>query len=128
LVFISRRKGLQKLLENALEILEKEKEIEVFSILNFRPEGPAPLACFFSPIPKPKGPAALSAREPRYGLAQPKPQAASPPAALPFSSLCVAATPGPLVGVVVVFFLLLVSQSDTVPTRHRRVRPCHGTP
>jgi hypothetical protein len=48
LVFISRRKGLQKLLENALEILEKEKEIEVFSILNFRPEGPAPLACFFS--------------------------------------------------------------------------------
>jgi hypothetical protein len=76
LIFISRRKGLQKLLQNALEILEQEKEIEVFSILNFRPEGPAPLACFFSPIPKPREPAALSAREPRNGPAQLKLQAA----------------------------------------------------
>jgi hypothetical protein len=52
LVFILTRKGLQKLLENALEILEKEKEKEVFSILNFRPEGLAPLACFFLPNPE----------------------------------------------------------------------------
>jgi hypothetical protein len=51
--FISRRKGLQILLENAFEILEKEKKIEVFSILNFRPKGPAPLACFFSQSRKP---------------------------------------------------------------------------
>jgi hypothetical protein len=49
-------KDYKKLLENALEILEKEKEKEVFSILNFWPEGPASLACFFLPIPKPSEP------------------------------------------------------------------------
>jgi hypothetical protein len=39
LVLITRRKGFQKLFENAFEILEKEKEIEIFFLLNFRPEG-----------------------------------------------------------------------------------------
>jgi hypothetical protein len=70
LVFISRRKGLQKLLENALEILEKEKEKEVFSILNFRPEGPAPLACFFSQPRSPVSRSAPSAREPSFSPAR----------------------------------------------------------
>jgi hypothetical protein len=31
LVFITRRKGFQKIFENAFEILEKEKEIEIDS-------------------------------------------------------------------------------------------------
>jgi hypothetical protein len=38
LVFISRRNWFQKLFENAFEILEKEKEIEIFFLLSFRPE------------------------------------------------------------------------------------------
>jgi hypothetical protein len=33
------RKGFQKLFENAFEILEKEKKIEIFSLLSFWPEG-----------------------------------------------------------------------------------------
>jgi hypothetical protein len=37
--FITRRKGFQKLFENAFEILEKEKEIEIFFLLSFWPEG-----------------------------------------------------------------------------------------
>jgi hypothetical protein len=41
--FISKRKGFQKLLENAFEILEKEKKIEILSFLNFWPEGLLPL-------------------------------------------------------------------------------------
>jgi hypothetical protein len=41
--FVTRRKRFQKLFENAFEILEKEKEIEIFFLLSFRPEGPASL-------------------------------------------------------------------------------------
>jgi hypothetical protein len=36
--FISKRKGFQKLLENAFKILEKENKIEILSFLNFWPE------------------------------------------------------------------------------------------
>jgi hypothetical protein len=39
LVFISRRKGFQKLFENAFEILEKEKEIGIYFLLSFWAEG-----------------------------------------------------------------------------------------
>jgi hypothetical protein len=39
LVLITRRKGFQKLFENAFEILEKEKEIEILFLLSFWPEG-----------------------------------------------------------------------------------------
>jgi hypothetical protein len=61
--FISKRKGFQKLLENAFEILEKEKKIEILSFLNFWPEGLLPLllisACSaFSP-PQPSKPLGL---------------------------------------------------------------------
>jgi hypothetical protein len=70
LVFISRRKGLQELLKNALEILEKEKEKEVFSILNFRPEGPASLACYFSQSRSLVSRSAPSGREPSFSPAR----------------------------------------------------------
>jgi hypothetical protein len=39
--FYYKRKGLQTLFENCFEILEKEKKMEIFSLLSFWPEGPA---------------------------------------------------------------------------------------
>jgi hypothetical protein len=36
--FYYKRKGFQKLFENAFEILEKEKKMEIFSLLSFGPE------------------------------------------------------------------------------------------
>jgi hypothetical protein len=43
--FYYKRKGFQTLFENCFEILEKEKKMEIFSLLSFWPEGPA-----FSPL------------------------------------------------------------------------------
>jgi hypothetical protein len=79
--FYYKRKGFQKLFENGFEILEKEKKMEIFSLLRFRPEGlllPFPA---FGPLLKllarststrqPSKPSCPSlAREPRNGPAQ----------------------------------------------------------
>jgi hypothetical protein len=39
LIFYYKKKRISKLFENAFEILEKEKEIAIFFLLSFRPEG-----------------------------------------------------------------------------------------
>jgi hypothetical protein len=115
--------------KNHLKIYLKywKKKIEIFSFLNFWPEGlfssslsrrsqPGLYSTRWS-ASQAAGPLGLIDRQPRFsgsraanwtGPAEAAGRLA--PAALPFSSLRVAATPGPLVSVVVVFFLLLVTE------------------
>jgi hypothetical protein len=111
LVFITRRKGFKKLFENAFGILEKEKKMEIFSLLNFWPEGLFPLllsrpvlhllAHF---VTRPHQPS-CSSSWPR--AAQRAGPANKPQARLALLLSCLAATPGPLVGIVI---LLLVTE------------------
>jgi hypothetical protein len=80
LAFITRRKGFQKLFENAFEILEKEKKMKMSFLLNFWPEGlllppPLHLAQSASSTGRLTSRLPLSRREPRNGPAQLKPQA-----------------------------------------------------
>jgi hypothetical protein len=59
---LQEEKGFQKPFENDFDILEKKKKMEIFSLLSFRPEGPAfsppSLGLPLLPIPKPSKPAA----------------------------------------------------------------------
>jgi hypothetical protein len=108
--FISKRKGFQKLLENAFKILEKEKKIEILSFLNFWPEGLLPLLLI----------SACSASSPARSRNGPAQQFTGRSRA-PFSSHRVTATPGPHVSGIV-FFLSLVTEPVTprwspMPTR-----------
>jgi hypothetical protein len=108
LVFISRRKEVQKLLENALGILEKERKIEIFAIHSFRPEGLLlPLLRIWPTRPQQPARQLLSREPQRAGPAEAAGRLA-PAAARPSFFLC-HCHPGSFVGVVVVFFLLLVS-------------------
>jgi hypothetical protein len=83
--FYYKRKGLQKLLENAIGILEKEKKMEILFFLNFWPEGLLPLLLIstcsaFSP-PQPSMPLArFTSRKPSSSSASRNGRPSSRPA------------------------------------------------